>query len=239
MRKSVGLAAALLWTGQAAQAQDARASPPLPSFPQVYETADLKIRVVKVADGLANPWSLAWLPNGDLLITERAGRLRDLAQRRARSRADRRRARSAHHAARRLARRAAASEFRDQPTPLSDLREGRRRQSRDDGADARAPRRQEARGREGDLRRRQLEQLADQLRRPHGVRPRRHAVPHRRRAPGARPRAEHDAARRQGAALARRRHGARPTIRSPASRAICRRSTPSAIAARKGSPCIP
>jgi glucose/arabinose dehydrogenase len=78
MRKSVSVAAALLWTAQAAQAQDSRASPPLPSFPQVYETADLKIRVVKVADGLANPWSMAWLPNGDLLITERAGRLRVL-----------------------------------------------------------------------------------------------------------------------------------------------------------------
>ena len=54
------------------------ASPPLPTLPQVYETADLKIRVVKVADGLVNPWSLAWLPNGELLITERAGRLRVL-----------------------------------------------------------------------------------------------------------------------------------------------------------------
>ena len=62
--------------GQVAQAQDSRASPPLPSFPQVYETADLKIRVEKVADGLANPWSLSWLPNGDLLITERLGSLR-------------------------------------------------------------------------------------------------------------------------------------------------------------------
>jgi glucose/arabinose dehydrogenase len=78
MRKSVGLAAAVLLATPVAQAQDSRASPPLPSFPQVYETADLKIRVVKVADGLANPWSLAWLPNGDLLITERAGRLRVL-----------------------------------------------------------------------------------------------------------------------------------------------------------------
>jgi glucose/arabinose dehydrogenase len=75
MRKLVGVAAGLLLLGEA-QAQDSRASPPLPSFPQVYETADLKIRVEKVADGLANPWSLAWLPNGDLLITERAGRLR-------------------------------------------------------------------------------------------------------------------------------------------------------------------
>jgi glucose/arabinose dehydrogenase len=78
MRTSVSVAAALLLTAEAAQAQDSRASPPLPSFPQVYETADLKIRVVKVADGLANPWSMAWLPNGDLLITERAGRLRVL-----------------------------------------------------------------------------------------------------------------------------------------------------------------
>ena len=78
MRKSLGLAALMLLAAPTAQAQDSRASPPLPSFPQVYETADLKIRVVKVADGLANPWSLAWLPNGELLITERAGRLRVL-----------------------------------------------------------------------------------------------------------------------------------------------------------------
>jgi glucose/arabinose dehydrogenase len=77
MRIALTLAAGLtLLAGQAAQAQDSRASPPLPSFPQVYETADLKIRVEKIADGLENPWSLAWLPNGDLLITERPGRLR-------------------------------------------------------------------------------------------------------------------------------------------------------------------
>jgi aldose sugar dehydrogenase len=76
MRILVSVSAALLLAAQAAQAQDSRASPPLPSFPQVYETADLKIRVDKLADGLSNPWSLAWLPNGDLLITERAGRLR-------------------------------------------------------------------------------------------------------------------------------------------------------------------
>jgi aldose sugar dehydrogenase len=76
MPKLATLAAVLSLVAQAAQAQDSRASPPLPSFPQIYETADLKIRVDKIADGLANPWSLAWLPNGDLLITERAGRLR-------------------------------------------------------------------------------------------------------------------------------------------------------------------
>jgi glucose/arabinose dehydrogenase len=76
MRRSACLAAALLLLGQGAAAQDSRASPPLPSLPQIYETADVKIRVEKIADGLSNPWSLAWLPNGDLLITERAGRLR-------------------------------------------------------------------------------------------------------------------------------------------------------------------
>jgi len=72
----VGLAASFLTF--AAAAQDLRASPPLPTFPQVYETSEQRIRVVELADGLSNPWSMAWLPNGDLLVTERAGRLRIL-----------------------------------------------------------------------------------------------------------------------------------------------------------------
>jgi glucose/arabinose dehydrogenase len=33
-------------------------------------------RVVPVAQGLVNPWSIAFLPNGDMLVTERPGRLR-------------------------------------------------------------------------------------------------------------------------------------------------------------------
>jgi aldose sugar dehydrogenase len=57
-------------------AQDPRASPPMPSLPQVYDTVEQKIRVVELAGGLSNPWSLAFLPDGSLLITERAGRLR-------------------------------------------------------------------------------------------------------------------------------------------------------------------
>lgn len=68
-----------LWTmieSPLATAQESRASPPLPPLPQVYDTVEQRIRVVKVADGLANPWSLAFLPGGDILITERAGRLR-------------------------------------------------------------------------------------------------------------------------------------------------------------------
>jgi glucose/arabinose dehydrogenase len=33
-------------------------------------------RVVTVAEGLQNPWSMVFLPNGDMLVTERPGRLR-------------------------------------------------------------------------------------------------------------------------------------------------------------------
>ena len=56
--------------------QGGRASLPLPQLPQVFETAQQRIRVSVVAGGLANPWSLAFLPNGDVLVTERSGRLR-------------------------------------------------------------------------------------------------------------------------------------------------------------------
>jgi len=37
-----------------------------------------KTRVL--VNGLENPWSLAWLPNGDLLVTERSGRLRRISK---------------------------------------------------------------------------------------------------------------------------------------------------------------
>ncbi len=45
--------------------------------PWVFDTAEQhKIRVSVVARGLSHPWSVAFLPNGDMLVTERAGRLR-------------------------------------------------------------------------------------------------------------------------------------------------------------------
>jgi glucose/arabinose dehydrogenase len=37
---------------------------------------DVKFRVETVASGLEVPWAFAWLPNGDLLFTERRGRVR-------------------------------------------------------------------------------------------------------------------------------------------------------------------
>ena len=50
---------------------------PLGDGPWVLDTAEQhKIKVSIVASGLVNPWSLAWLPDGSVLITERPGRLR-------------------------------------------------------------------------------------------------------------------------------------------------------------------
>lgn len=42
----------------------------------VYRSAEHDYQVVTVAEGLVNPWSIAFLPGGDMLVTERPGRLR-------------------------------------------------------------------------------------------------------------------------------------------------------------------
>jgi glucose/arabinose dehydrogenase len=50
---------------------------PLPDGPMVFDTAEQhKIQVSVVTRGLSHPWSLAFLPDGTMLVTERAGRLR-------------------------------------------------------------------------------------------------------------------------------------------------------------------
>lgn len=49
---------------------------PFPESAQQFELSGTAYRVVPVARGLANPWSIAFLPNGDMLVTERPGRLR-------------------------------------------------------------------------------------------------------------------------------------------------------------------
>jgi aldose sugar dehydrogenase len=41
-----------------------------------FDTDKHKVRSVVIAKGLANPWSIAFLPDGRMLVTERAGRLR-------------------------------------------------------------------------------------------------------------------------------------------------------------------
>jgi glucose/arabinose dehydrogenase len=50
--------------------------PPLPDQPWDYQTANARIRVSVLTAGLENPWSLEFLPDASILITERNGRLR-------------------------------------------------------------------------------------------------------------------------------------------------------------------
>jgi len=42
----------------------------------VYSAANHDYKVVTIAEDLVQPWSMAWLPGGDMLITEKPGRLR-------------------------------------------------------------------------------------------------------------------------------------------------------------------
>jgi glucose/arabinose dehydrogenase len=61
-----------------AQAPAAPAVDTLGAGPWTYDTAErgTHIRVSVVTKGLSHPWSIAFLPNGDMLLTERPGRLR-------------------------------------------------------------------------------------------------------------------------------------------------------------------
>jgi aldose sugar dehydrogenase len=46
------------------------------SEPTVLATERARVRIVTLTDALVQPWALAFLPDGDILITERGGRLR-------------------------------------------------------------------------------------------------------------------------------------------------------------------
>ena len=54
----------------------ALAPTPVSAQSGVVRSLEHDYRVATVADGLIRPWSMAWLPNGDMLVTERPGRLR-------------------------------------------------------------------------------------------------------------------------------------------------------------------
>ena len=85
-----------LWPPRSRPRRPAQQPPPigiapvtLTAGPYVFDTAEQhKIAVSVVARGLAHPFSLAFLPDGDALVTERGGRLRRGAQRHRRARAD-------------------------------------------------------------------------------------------------------------------------------------------------------
>jgi aldose sugar dehydrogenase len=68
MNRSVAALAALVFAAALPACSSAQDGP--------QRSALHTFRIVPVADGLQIPWGMAWLPNGDMLITERAGRLR-------------------------------------------------------------------------------------------------------------------------------------------------------------------
>jgi glucose/arabinose dehydrogenase len=53
---------------------------PLAAAAQTYRSDEHAFRLVKVVEGLEQPWSLAFLPDGRMLVTEKAGRLRIVSQ---------------------------------------------------------------------------------------------------------------------------------------------------------------
>ncbi|HEY5597248.1 MAG TPA: PQQ-dependent sugar dehydrogenase, partial [Kiloniellales bacterium] len=63
MRFSIALAAVLVAVPAAAGAQS-------------FKSSAGNLRVETVVGGLVHPWSLAFLPDGNMLVTERPGRLR-------------------------------------------------------------------------------------------------------------------------------------------------------------------
>lgn len=57
---------------------ESAAAPPKPTIPKEVQTLDYTIKVDIVAEGLQVPWSIAFLDKDHALVTERAGRLRQI-----------------------------------------------------------------------------------------------------------------------------------------------------------------
>ena len=67
---------ALFRAAAAAGLSLAAAAPALADNPQSFVTSQHKFLLTTVAEGLEHPWGLDWLPDGRIVVTERAGRIR-------------------------------------------------------------------------------------------------------------------------------------------------------------------
>ncbi len=47
--------------------------------PQILPSRHYDLQITTIAEGLKSPWSMAWLPDGRMLVTEKPGRLRIIA----------------------------------------------------------------------------------------------------------------------------------------------------------------
>src|SRR5262245_48729709 len=73
----LAVAVTVVIVAQQGQPQIGMAPVTLTAGPYTFDTAEQhRLRVVVVARGLVHPFSLAFLPNGDALVTERGARLR-------------------------------------------------------------------------------------------------------------------------------------------------------------------
>ena len=79
-RQWLPVIAVVLLATAVARAQSGSGSNPVSGSAQVLDVAGGKIRVVTMATGLFHPWSLAFLPDGRLLVAERNGKLRILGK---------------------------------------------------------------------------------------------------------------------------------------------------------------
>ncbi len=67
----------ILGLGLLAALPGASCAQPAPIDPgQVHASEHYSYRIVPVVEGFENPWAIAFLPGGEMLVTERAGRLR-------------------------------------------------------------------------------------------------------------------------------------------------------------------
>ena len=79
MKRVLAATAALVAILASAQAQEAAPSlvlSPIAATDAAALPAAQNVRAVPVTEGLEAPWGMAWLPNGDILVTEQFGRLR-------------------------------------------------------------------------------------------------------------------------------------------------------------------